>query len=117
MRKNPELDPLSESVVVHNLVLATAATTLVPNRNSFAGHLDQSVIWREGTCYMGNSQSSTYHRPGIHPNLHHTQTKLHYTLENQNQNQNNLYSTHVVAVNKILLYSAVYMYVVYRNSI
>ena len=23
-------------------------------------------------CYMGNSQSSTYHRPGIHPNLHHT---------------------------------------------
>ena len=33
------------------------------------------------------------------------------------QNQNNLYSTHVVAVNKILLYSVVYMYVVYRNSI
>ena len=81
MRTNPELDPLSESVVVHNLVLATAATTLVPNRNSSAGHLDQSVIWREGTCYMGNCQSSTYHRPGIHPNLHHTQTKLHYKLE------------------------------------
>ena len=38
-------------------------------------------------------------------------------IKNQNQNQNNLYSTHVVAVNKILLYSAVYMYVVYRNSI
>ena len=37
--------------------------------------------------------------------------------QNQNQNQNNLYSTHVVAVNKILLYSVVYMYVVYRNSI
>ena len=39
------------------------------------------------------------------------------TSQNHNQNQNNLYSTHVVAVNKILLYSVVYMYVVYRNSI
>ena len=28
-----------------------------------------------GTCYMGNSQSSIYHRPGIHPNLHHTEKK------------------------------------------
>ena len=79
MRKNPELEPLSQSVVVHNLVLATPATALVPNRNSFAVPLDQSVTWRGGTCYMGNSQSSTYHRPGIHPNLHHTPTELHYT--------------------------------------
>ena len=30
---------------------------------------------------MGNSRSSIYHRPGIHPNLHHTQIKLHYKLE------------------------------------
>ena len=81
MRKNPELEPLSQFVVVHNLVLVTAAAALVPNRNSFAVPLDQSVTWRGGTCYMGNSQSSTYHRPGIHPNLHHTQTKLHYKLE------------------------------------
>ena len=29
-------------------------------------------------------------------------------LQNQNQNQNNLYSTHVVAVNKLLLYSFKY---------
>ena len=32
-------------------------------------------------CYMGNSRSSIYHRLGIHPNLHHTQTQLHYNLE------------------------------------
>ena len=81
MRKNPELEPLSQIVVVHILVLATPATALVPNRNSFAAPLDQSVTWRGGTCYMGNSQSSTYHRPGMHPNLHHTQTKPHYKLE------------------------------------
>ena len=42
------------------------ATALVPNRNSFAVSLDQSVTWRGGTCYMGNSQSSTYHRPDRH---------------------------------------------------
>ena len=41
----------------------------------------QSVMCRGGTCYMGNSRSSIYHRPGIHTNLHHTQTKLHYKLE------------------------------------
>ena len=75
MRKNPEVEPLRQSVVVYNLVLATPATALVPNCNSFAVPLDQSVMWRGGTCYMGNSRSSIYHRPGIHPNLHHTQTQ------------------------------------------
>ena len=58
----------------YNIVLATHATALVPNCNSFAVPLDQSVTWRRGTCYMGNSQSSIYHRPGIHPNLHKTHT-------------------------------------------
>ena len=74
MRKNPELEPLRQSVVVYNLVLATPATALVPNFNSFAVPLDQSVTWRGGTCYMGNIQSSIYHRPGIHPKFHHTHT-------------------------------------------
>ena len=81
MRKNPELEPLRQSVVVYNLVLASPATALVPNCNSFAVPLDQSVTWRGGTCYVGNIRSSIYHRPGIHPNLHHTQTQLHYKLE------------------------------------
>ena len=48
MRKNPELEPLRQSVVVYNLVLATPATALVPNCNSFAVPLDQSVTWRGG---------------------------------------------------------------------
>ena len=68
------MEPLRQAVVVYNLVLATPATTLVPNCNSFTAPLDQSVTWRGGTCYMGNSRSSIYHRPGIHPNLHHTHT-------------------------------------------
>ena len=46
MRKNPELEPLSQFVVVTNLVLETPATALVSNRNSFAVPLDQSVAWR-----------------------------------------------------------------------
>ena len=48
MSKNPELEPLKQSVVVYNLVLATPATALVPNCNSFAIPLDQSVTWRGG---------------------------------------------------------------------
>ena len=47
LRKHSELDPLGlrQFVVVYNLVLATPATALVPNRNSFAV---QSVTWKGG---------------------------------------------------------------------
>ena len=48
MRKNPELEPLRQSVVVYNLVLATPPTALVTNCNSFAVPLDQSATWRGG---------------------------------------------------------------------
>ena len=81
MGENPELEPLRQSVVVHNLLLVTPATALVPNRNSFAVPLDQSVTWRWWMCYMGNSQSSAYHRPGIHPNLLHTEKTILQTGE------------------------------------
>ena len=69
MRKNPELKPLRQSIVVYNLILATPALALVPDCNGFAVPLDQSVTWRRGTCYTGNSRSSImiYHRLGIHP--------------------------------------------------
>ena len=53
MRENPELEPLRQSVVVYNLVLATPATALVPNCNSFAVPLDQSVTWRGGDVLHG----------------------------------------------------------------
>ena len=53
MRKNPELEPLRQSVVVYNLVLATPVTALVPNCNSFAVTLDQSVTWRGGDVIHG----------------------------------------------------------------
>ena len=43
MRKNPELEPLRQSVVVYNLVLETSATALVPNCNNIADPLDQLV--------------------------------------------------------------------------
>ena len=56
MRKNPELEPLRQSVVVYNLVLATPATALVPNCNSFAVPLDQSVTWRGGADVLHGQQ-------------------------------------------------------------
>ena len=55
LEENPELEPLRQSVVVYNLILATPATALVPNSNSFAVPLDQPVTRRGGTCYMGNN--------------------------------------------------------------
>ena len=53
MRKDPELEPLRQSVVVYNLVLATPAAALMPNCNSFAVPLDQSVAWRGGDVLHG----------------------------------------------------------------
>ena len=43
-----------KSVVVYNLVLATPATALVPNCNSFSVPLDQSVS-REGCDDVDNT--------------------------------------------------------------
>ena len=56
MRKNPELEPLRQSAVVYNLVLATPATALVPNSNSFAVPLDLSVTWMGGGDVLHGQQ-------------------------------------------------------------
>ena len=57
-RRNPELEFLRQFVVVLNLILATPATSLVPNCNGPAVPLDPSPTWRgRRACCMGNSTS------------------------------------------------------------
>ena len=53
MRKNPELEHLSQLLSTTSRVLATPAAALVPNCNSFAVPLDQSVS-REGCDDVDN---------------------------------------------------------------
>ena len=75
---NPELESLRQLVVVYNIVLATPATALMPNRNSPAAPLDLSVSWRGGGMLHGQQLAlhrtpprltSDQHTPQTH-NLH-----------------------------------------------
>ena len=58
---------MRQFVVVLNIILATPATSLVPNCNDPAVPLDPSPTWRGGHAAWATACHPTLHCPGLHP--------------------------------------------------
>ena len=74
LRKNPELESIRQFVIVLNLILATPATSLVPNCNGPAVPLDPSLMWRGGGMLHGQQPAPHITLPRLTSNQSPTPT-------------------------------------------
>ena len=80
--KNPELESISQFVVVLNLILATPAMSLVPNCNGLAVPLDPSPTWRGGHAAWATAcpPHNTAHLLNYLPLLPHLERTLSFAI-------------------------------------